>query len=147
MNVHLRPPLPDSGQPMPWTMQQTSPVRQNELKFILSNLLRNKNEIATIFLGDFNENDNYSAVQYLKKAEKLNDALQIHCPNDHTHWWILFGFYYWKKRLDHVIYTPLLLNSTNCVVMKGYEGNGSDHLPVLTDFNFIVNNNNNNNNK
>ena len=39
-----------------------------------------------------------------------------------------------RKRIDHVMFTPSHFHATHCEVLQGYEGNASDHLPVVVDF-------------
>ena len=134
VNVHLRPPVEDSGKAYLWTMRTTSSIRKMEVEYMLKRLPENPSEVATFIVGDFNENDGYSALEELKKGG-FADALQEYCPKVHTHWWILFKFYKLLSRLDHSFYNKTI-KALSCEVVEGYEGNASDHLPIVTTFVF-----------
>jgi hypothetical protein len=69
----------------------------------------------------------------------MHDAVAEHNIG-HTHWWPLrrlpfadATYLALRNRLDHVFYSSLLF-CTKCVVLDGYEGNASDHLPIVAEF-------------
>eukprot|EP01091_Cochliopodium_minus_P003825 TRINITY_DN13780_c0_g1_i1.p1 TRINITY_DN13780_c0_g1~~TRINITY_DN13780_c0_g1_i1.p1 ORF type:complete len:262 (+),score=33.76 TRINITY_DN13780_c0_g1_i1:111-896(+) len=125
-NVHLRPPINENGSASPLTMWWTSDIRKKELTMLLEKL----EDIPTCILGDFNENDRYSAICYLKE-KGYKDALEEYCPGVHTHWWPILKIFTLKSRLDHFIYDPSTIKAHSCEVFQD-KGDGSDHFPVLT---------------
>ena len=128
-NVHLRPALEEDGTATMMTMAKTSPVRVAEVGVVLQHMPQG---MPWVLAGDFNENDEYSACRMLREMG-LQDALQL--TKKHTHWWVLrqMGNMVLRKRLDHLFSTPQL-RAVACDVLDGYEGNASDHLPVVADF-------------
>ena len=81
------------------------------------------NKKPLVICGDYNENDEYSAVAYLKSLQ-MNDCLML--TGQHTHWWPLFKIpltsqkMILRKRIDHVLvnqcYVPL-----SCEVLQGMQ--------------------------
>jgi endonuclease/exonuclease/phosphatase family metal-dependent hydrolase len=135
--VHLRPPLTDQGSASWSTMGDTSPIRQEELKLLLERLKpKMKEEDDIIIAGDFNETDRHSACSMLRDEHQFKDALALY--GSYTHWWPMSSLFGNKRvalhsRLDHMFYSSGL-TCRHCTVLEGYEGNASDHLPLVAEF-------------
>lgn len=127
-NVHLRPALEDGGGATLLTMGATSGIRQREVSRVLEVA---PDGMPVVIAGDFNEEDRYSACEMLRSIG-MKDALAM--TPKHTHWWVLpHGNIYLRKRLDH-LFAIGDVRWTHCDVLDGYEGNASDHLPVVATF-------------
>ena len=131
LNVHLRPP---KG----W-MSSTSKYRKQELEFCLSEIDFKEND-ALLVCGDFNEDDNYSALQLLKERG-LKDALELKVdPNRETMSVdipVLF-LWNWRRnfRLDHVCFSTPQFELKDCKVIENMREGASDHQPVMAEFKF-----------
>ena len=132
VNVHLRPPVSLQGGGSPFSMLETSPIRLEEVKNILSHVSRSPNRF--VIAGDFNENDGMPALAHLCCGDLgCEDALGL--SEQYTHWWKLqsspaLGDYIVNKRLDHVV-TSKGLVPLDCRVLDSLPLQGSDHYCVL----------------
>jgi endonuclease/exonuclease/phosphatase family metal-dependent hydrolase len=124
--VHLRPPLSDAGGVSVGAYFSSKKARQTDVSQFLGLLQRGS---ATIVLGDFNEDDDGKAVEWLE-SQGLTDALREFDRKSITwRWptrlWTLTG------RFDHLLYSPELY----CCRAEVAEGAGaSDHFPVTAVF-------------
>jgi endonuclease/exonuclease/phosphatase family metal-dependent hydrolase len=118
-------------------MGDTSPIRQEELKLLLERLEKKVSDDDDIIIaGDFNETDRHSACSMLRDEHQFKDALALF--GSYTHWWPLSSLFGNKRvalhsRLDHMFYSNGL-TCRNCTVLEGFEGNASDHLPLVAEF-------------
>lgn len=126
LNVHLRPP---KGQ-----MAHTSKFRLEEIEFCLQKFEKG---LPMFICGDFNENDEYSAVSHLKELE-FEDGLSLVDKSRETMFVdipILY-FFNWRRnfRLDHIMFTKKDFILSSCEVIDGYREGASDHQPVKAEF-------------
>ena len=133
--VHLRPPISETGAAGLFTMEQTSIIRRLELEHLFQSPIVKKTPLPMIIAGDFNETDAYSALSMLRTDYGMRDGVAK--VSGHTHWWPLASVWGTRRlvlrsRLDHVFYSRQL-KCLSCRVLQGYEGNASDHLPVITE--------------
>ncbi len=125
LSVHLRPSLSDTGGVSIGAYFAASGRRLEEIKFLNGLLEPGK---PTLVLGDFNESDGGSAVEWLV-GRGFTDALREFDPKSDTWRWPT-RFWTFEDRLDHVLYSPELFCCRAAVVKAG----ASDHLPVLAVF-------------
>lgn len=147
VNVHLRPPVEGYGKANFWSSWNTTSIRLQEMKTIVSHL---QEEVPTVIAGDFNESDSLSGISWLLHLSPSECALhflttcgytdalsQFVSKGRETHRWYLktlFGTILLKKRLDHIFYRGLHpVECVACEVLNGYE-DASDHQPVLASF-------------
>ena len=121
LDVHLRPPMSDGGS---WVAGyfSTRDDRREEIAAFWSAL---DPALPTIVAGDFNEDDNGRAIEFL--ADKgLRSALpQVDRRAKTWRWETRLGPL--RMMLDHVVYGPGLQLRSAEVLDRGT----SDHLPVL----------------
>jgi len=97
VNVHLRPPLEENGTANLFSAWRTNPIRLEEVKYLESHLEEYKDSIPTVILGDFNENDDNTALKYLEDLG-YKDGLKENVPKGReTHRWPLWIFTLKKK--------------------------------------------------
>uniref|UniRef100_A0A7S4NRI8 Endonuclease/exonuclease/phosphatase domain-containing protein n=1 Tax=Paramoeba aestuarina TaxID=180227 RepID=A0A7S4NRI8_9EUKA len=135
INVHLRPPK--------GMMFWTSSIRRAELAFIMDYLKKKKESILEgpmVVLGDFNEEDGYSAMEYLGKDFNMGDALVMHVPKSQetieVDVPVIWGFTWNRKfRIDHICFTKKHFECLDGKILQGYTGKegGSDHLPLVSN--------------
>lgn len=119
-------------------MRESAPIRKRETLFILDHLKSKRKEGDCLIIGgDFNESDTYDSALHLRHERGMRDALEYH--NGHTHWWPLKHvwrnrFLVLRSRLDHIFFEPDAISCKGVAVLEGYEGNSSDHLPVVGTF-------------
>jgi endonuclease/exonuclease/phosphatase (EEP) superfamily protein YafD len=123
LNVHLRPPLTESGGPSGYL--STPPVRLREVQTYYPEL---DPALPTLVAGDFNEDHDGRAARWLE-SKGLVDALPEFAPQAKTwRWPTSVGDLTWQ--LDHVFYDRRLEPAEVKVLERGR----SDHLPVLAVF-------------
>jgi endonuclease/exonuclease/phosphatase (EEP) superfamily protein YafD len=123
MNLHLRPPLPESGRTsgIPTAYFATRPVRAREVQHHLESLPSRR---PLLVLGDLNESDGGRAHRVLA-ARGLRSALARHDRSTPTwRWQTSLGPI--AMRLDHIYHSPEL----SCVAARVLGEAASDHYPV-----------------
>ncbi len=121
LNVHLRPPMSDSGS---WVagFWSTRSVRRDEVEDLWAHM---DPALPTIVAGDFNENAKGKAVELLTE-EGLTSALpKLHPRATTWRWPTKVGEIH--GMLDHVMYSDRLGLQDARVVKEG----NSDHFPVV----------------
>jgi endonuclease/exonuclease/phosphatase (EEP) superfamily protein YafD len=124
LNVHLRPPISNSGSAVSGYLT-TPPVREQEIATFAAALDKN---LPTLIVGDFNENERGRAVRWLR-ANGYQSALPQFQPKAQTWRWQT-RYLKLNGRYDHLCYdarlTPLRVEVRNV--------GRSDHLPVVGVF-------------
>jgi len=124
LDVHLRPPVSDSGS---WIggYLSTGPFREDEITTFFGQM---RDDIPTIVAGDFNENERGDALGWL--AERgFTSVLPEYVDHAMTWHWNL-PFTTIRARLDHIVYGPGLRPHAAEVIEAGR----SDHFPVVASF-------------
>ncbi|MDB4958761.1 MAG: Endonuclease/Exonuclease/phosphatase family protein [Myxococcales bacterium] len=124
LNVHLRPPMSDSGS---WVVGyfSTREDREREIEYHLAAL---DPKLPTMILGDFNEEGDGRAVSRIKNLGYA-DAIDEHNGNKRTWEWPVSGFTL-KFQLDHILHDDHFVAIASAIVEAGR----SDHKPVWADF-------------
>jgi endonuclease/exonuclease/phosphatase family metal-dependent hydrolase len=124
LEVHLRPPVSDSGSVVSGYFS-TPAVRLDEIEAFDGHLAAG---VPTIVAGDFNEREDGKAVSFLA-GQGLASVLPEYHPHVKTwRWTTSVGEI--EARLDHILYSPELRPYDARVVEAGR----SDHLPVVAVF-------------
>jgi endonuclease/exonuclease/phosphatase family metal-dependent hydrolase len=126
LNVHLRPPMSESGS---WVVGyfSTRAVREAEMIDHLAALDRLGPDLPTLAVGDFNEEDEGMAIAKLV-ARGFSNALPRFQPDVDTWQWPV-GDVTLKFRLDHVLHDRHFRALDANIVDEGR----SDHAPVWAD--------------
>ena len=126
LNVHLRPPLSDSGS---WAVGffVTPKTRRQEIEAFTRAL---EPGTATIVAGDFNEGSGGRAIAYLHEALGHQSTLPKFHPGQST-WRVPTPLGEVGTQLDHITHDPSQLKVLHARVVR--QGN-SDHLPVVALF-------------
>jgi len=123
LNVHLRPPLSDSGSVVSGYFTTPS-VRKRQIVELHEAL---DPTMPTLIVGDFNEASG-GALSYLD-GQGYHDALpQFAGPQDTWRWSTSVGTV--RSQLDHIVYDDQLWPVGVEVLPSGR----SDHLPLVGDF-------------
>ena len=125
LNVHLRPPVSDSGSVVRGYFT-TGGVRMKEIEAFAAKL---DPDMPTLIMGDFNENEAGQAVMWLKTNRSMASALPQFQPKAKTWRWKAHGVTL-QNRYDHLVYDARLRPVKAEVVKAGR----SDHLPVVGTF-------------
>ncbi len=126
LNVHLRPPLSDSGSATPSAIYKAPEIHKKELKEYLA---RTDARRPLIIAGDFNESENRAAVEGLL-SNGFCDALSLFDNQSHTWEWELSMGVKLKNRYDHILFDKRM----QCIGAKVTEVSASDHMPVFAVF-------------
>jgi len=125
LNVHLRPPISNSGSAVSGYFS-TPPVREQEISTFAAALDKS---LPTLIVGDFNENEGGRAVRWLH-ANGYRSALPEFAPKAQTWRWRTSYLLSLNGRYDHLCYdarlAPLRVEVRNA--------GRSDHLPVVGVF-------------
>jgi endonuclease/exonuclease/phosphatase (EEP) superfamily protein YafD len=125
LNVHLRPPISNSGSAVSGYFS-TPPVREQEIATFAAALDKS---LPTLIVGDFNENERGRAARWLH-ANGYRSALPEFAPKAQTWRWRTSYLLSLNGRYDHLCYdarlTPLRVEVRNA--------GRSDHLPVVGVF-------------
>lgn len=124
LNVHLRPPMSDGGS---WVVGFFS-TRETRLREIEAHAQSLAPSLATLVVGDFNEEADGLAVQALAKRGFV-DAIATRHGNAPTWHWPLKGITL-KFQLDHLLHDARLVATASSIVPAGR----SDHFPIWADF-------------
>jgi len=123
LNVHLRPPLSETGSATVSAYYQSPGVHRKELADFLEAADSNA---PLIVAGDFNENEKRGAVKGLLD-NGFRDALSLFDKNSKTWRWRVFPGLTLKNRYDHILFSKHF----RCTGAKVFDVRASDHLPVL----------------
>ena len=125
LQVHLRPPVSDSGSVVSGYFT-TGSFRVKEITHFAAGL---KPGVPTLVLGDFNEDHDGDAVGLLIRGQRFGSALREFQPGATTwRWDTRFGRL--THTLDHVLYSSQLEPLDARVLPTGR----SDHLPLVATF-------------
>jgi endonuclease/exonuclease/phosphatase family metal-dependent hydrolase len=120
INVHLRPPISDSGS---WVSGYftTGDERRRELE----RFYRARDpQTPTLVLGDFNDGEDSAVVEWLE-AQGMKNALPQFNRYQPTWQWKT-SLLTLKRRMDHVFYSPQF----DCANAQVTPAGASDHFPV-----------------
>lgn len=123
LNVHLRPPLSDTGSVTVSGYYNAPDIHLKEIKDFLVRTDPNKPLVIT---GDFNEDENDKAIQWLID-NGFTDTLSSFDTYTKTWIWNTSAGVSLKDRYDHIIISKHL-DSTGVAVAPV---RASDHLPVI----------------
>jgi endonuclease/exonuclease/phosphatase (EEP) superfamily protein YafD len=124
--VHLRPPVSDGGSFISGHFQAPR-IHKQEIERFCQTLDR---RLPTVVVGDFNEEDDGSAIVYLVGANRrMANALPQFAPDRRTwHWTTSVGTF--ERQLDHIVYDVRL----EPLAVEVLEAGNSDHFPVVGVF-------------
>ena len=130
--VHLRPPVSDGGSFISGHFQAPA-IHKREIERFSQTLDR---RLPTIVVGDFNEENDGSAIVHLVGPgdgnhgnHGMKNGLPQYAPDRPTwHWTTSVGTF--ERQLDHIVY-DLRLEPLNVEVL---DAGNSDHLPVVGVF-------------
>ena len=120
-NVHLRPPLSETGSVSPSAYFDTKDIRRREVQAAWERL---DPAAPAVVLGDFNEDDDGRAVTWLK-GKGFTDAVAEFDTEAPTWHWRL-GLVTLRDRYDHIMHSSGLRAASARVIKQGE----SDHYPV-----------------
>ncbi|HUW31856.1 MAG TPA: endonuclease/exonuclease/phosphatase family protein [Planctomycetota bacterium] len=123
-NVHLQPAENELGR---FTAASYLAARNSHPHEIERNYRYLLPSLPALVIGDFNEDDDGSAVEWLE-AKGMTNALPEFDRHSPTWRWLV-GPFVIHHRLDHVVYAGLY-----CFGAQVLNAGGSDHLPVIADF-------------
>ncbi|QDG53615.1 endonuclease/exonuclease/phosphatase family protein [Persicimonas caeni] len=124
LNVHLRPPVSDTGSVVSGYFS-TGDIRRRQIETFWEKV---DPEMPTLVVGDFNEDTDGDALEFLA-TRGLESALPEFEPSAQTwRWPTSVGQI--DSRLDHVVYDERLRPLDARVLQAGR----SDHLPVVATF-------------
>ena len=127
VNVHLRPPLGEGGKVSAGAYLHSRDVRREEIEEASGHV---EPGLATIFLGDFNENDDGQAIGLLR-GRGFTDALRTFDPHARTwEWRSASSPVKLTGRYDHVLCSPAL----RCLDARVIRAGASDHYPIVAVF-------------
>ena len=124
LQVHLRPPVSDSGSFVSGYFT-TGKFRRSEITFFATTLSPG---LPTLVVGDFNEDHGGGVVEHLKKKGLRSALEEFHPGKDTWRWQTSLGKL--THTLDHILYSKEL-RPLNCRVLQAGR---SDHLPVVALF-------------
>ena len=124
LNVHLRPPVSDSGS---WVSGYftTSDDRQKEMERFYG---KRDTKTPLLVLGDFNDHESSRVGEWLE-AQGLTNALPQFDRYSPTWKWKT-SVLTLSRRMDHVFYSPEL----DCAAARVIPAGASDHFPVEAIF-------------
>ena len=137
-------------------MWWTSSIRREELVYTMREVKKRREkregeregegggerEGGVVVLGDFNEDDGYSALEYLEKEWNMGDVLKMFVPKKRETMEvdvpIMGGLFFWRRkfRLDHICFSKKNFECEGGRVLEGYREGASDHQPVVADLRF-----------
>jgi endonuclease/exonuclease/phosphatase (EEP) superfamily protein YafD len=124
LNVHLRPPVSDSGG---WASGyfSTADDRVRELERFYA---QRRPAIPLLVTGDFNDGENSPVLRWLEKKGLVNALPQFDYRTPTWEW--RTSVVTLKRRMDHVVYSPEL----RCCSARVIKAGASDHFPVEAVF-------------
>ena len=124
VNVHLRPPISDSGS---WVSGyfNTGDDRLDEIKRFYA---ERQPDVPTLVVGDFNDTEHSAVIRWLNSQGMTNALPEFdrHTPT----WRWPTSVYTFKRRMDHIVYSTGL----HCCGAAVLQAGASDHFPVLAEF-------------
>ena len=120
INVHLRPPISESGS---WVSGYFLTDNDRRLEMEKYYYARDP-QIPTLVLGDFNDSESSTVVRWLEKNGLSNALLQFDRYNPTWRWET--SVVTLKRRMDHIFYT----SAFDCVAARVISSGTSDHFPV-----------------
>jgi len=124
LNVHLRPPVSDSGSVVSGYFS-TPPIREQEMAGFAAAL---DPDLPTLVVGDFNENDSGRAIAVLRAAGFATALPKFDVPQRTWRWTTSMGTV--TSQLDHIVHDPRL----EPLDVRALPLGRSDHLPVVGIF-------------
>lgn len=124
LNVHLHPPVSDSGSVVSGYFS-TPPIRREEIARFYQHL---DPALPTLVVGDFNEGPGGRAVVFLERRGFQSGLEQFDTEQDTWRWQTSLGSV--STQLDHIVHDPRLEPLEVRVIPLGR----SDHLPVFGVF-------------
>jgi endonuclease/exonuclease/phosphatase family metal-dependent hydrolase len=129
VSVHLRPPVSDGGSFV--SGHFTAPaIHEKEIALFCQALDRN---LPTLVVGDFNEEEDGRAVDYLARGAcnnwRMTSALPLFAPDRPTWRWPT-TLHTFERRLDHIIFDGRL----EPLSVEVLDAGRSDHFPVVGVF-------------
>ena len=124
LNVHLRPPVSDSGSAVSGYIT-TSDDRESEIIRFAEQLDPHR---ANLVCGDFNESTRGAAVRYLEKKGMLNVLPQFDRSSPTWEW--PTPVMTLRRRMDHLMVQAC---SWRCLHAQVVRIHASDHFPVVAD--------------
>jgi endonuclease/exonuclease/phosphatase (EEP) superfamily protein YafD len=121
LNVHLRPPVSDSGS-FASGYFVTGDDRLQEMERFAAGLRPN---VPAIVAGDFNDHENSPVMDWLRSKDYLNALPQFDRRTPTWRW--RYGLVSFRRRMDHIVYSPELHCYNAAVLPAG----ASDHVPVI----------------
>ncbi len=125
LNVHLHPPISDSGSVVSGYFN-TGPTRRAELRGFFAAL---DPRLPTLVVGDFNEGTSGEAISWAAN-QKFRSALPEFAPTADTWHWPVSRVLELHAQFDHLLYGPGLAPLKAEVLRIGR----SDHFPVRAVF-------------
>lgn len=126
LNVHLRPPVSDDGSFVSGDFS-TGEIRRGEVEAFSAHL---SPDLPTLVMGDFNEEANGDAVEWLGEQREMRDTLEaLDAVEDTWRWTTRWGVTL-NSALDHILFDDRLVPVAGDVLKAGR----SDHLPVVATF-------------
>jgi len=124
LNVHLRPPVSDSGS---WVSGYLS-TGDDRLREMDRFYEKRATDLPIIVTGDFNDGQNSPVLRWLEKRNLIN-ALPEFDSSTPTWQWNYRGLRL-SRRMDHIVYSPAL----RCCAAQVIQAGASDHFPVQAVF-------------
>ena len=124
LNVHLRPPVSDSGS---WVSGYftTRDDREQELERFYR---ERETQTPLLVMGDFNDHESSRVAQWLKSRGLTNALPQFDRYSPTWKW--KTSLLTLKRRMDHIFYSPEL----DCTAARVIDSGASDHFPVEAIF-------------
>lgn len=124
LNVHLRPPVSDSGS---WVSGYVS-TRDDRVREMERFWGRRRDGVPTLVVGDFNDGANSRVLRWLKERGMENALPQFDRRTPTWQWQTSVATL--SRRMDHVMYSPEL----HCGSARVIQAGASDHFPVEAVF-------------
>jgi endonuclease/exonuclease/phosphatase family metal-dependent hydrolase len=123
LNVHLKPPVSDTGSATLSAYCESPEVHRRELASFLEAA---ETDRPLIIAGDFNENERRDALKDLL-SQGFTNALSRYDRRSSTWSWKVFPGIMLRNRYDHIIFSRHL----HCVGAQVVDVRASDHRPVM----------------
>jgi endonuclease/exonuclease/phosphatase family metal-dependent hydrolase len=124
INVHLRPPISDSGSWVSGYFTTDDDRRLEMEKFYQAC----EPQTPTFVLGDFNDGESSTVARWLNEKGLTNALPQFDRYSPTWQWQTSVGTL--KRRMDHIFYPPQFY----CTAAEVIRAGASDHLPVQAIF-------------
>jgi endonuclease/exonuclease/phosphatase family metal-dependent hydrolase len=120
INVHLRPPVSDSGSWVSGYFTTDNDRRLEMEKFYQAR----EPQTPILVLGDFNDGENSAVVRWLEGKGLINALPQFNRYSPTWQWQT--SVVTLKRRMDHILYSPQF----DCAAARVNPAGASDHFPV-----------------